>query len=857
MASRKKFAIPRLDSIPAENEIQELLDAELAKGSRAVKVCAEVAPTDSDENTKRAEELRRLSEPAKYFADLAPIWRAELERLLRASGLRLNVVKALNELELHYHGLSRFYRDHSRDFEALLDGRVFIVEPNTKRAAFFHRDHPDLGDVAPGDAFNALNFAKSAVNTEPSFNAVATSSTRSFEPSNVPEFTPSAASDKSVFFTKTKMHWKKEIASVVAEYSGKCDAHILLTRLEENYQGITDFFYGDRKTFERLFENADIALISEEAGEYFYSRRRPEIDPTALDEFQVLMGESVRVNTAKQEKRPAKRVPAIAKRVVSANGTKSNKTFARKNADPNATLVTRFTANADAWLDALEHYLQKNDLRAPVLDALETLNDSFSGITDLYLFYPKVLEELVQRRGVFFDDSDGGEYFYHKDSPEFKPLSTREAAKRLDVGSQAPKRASSIEIAEDVVLRKAESFDDVGLLAEMTSRQCDWAVERQTILALGGNYDSSVRAVDNEIMRNANKYDMFLWTVHIPLGHEQLRNLARCYELLARCARTLQRILDDRSLFPPTLCRRAFLTTSKAQCLVKSVLIDYNIKIGCDRAQYAASERLREFADENYGDRMNAPLDLKDRVALDSFDELSLEFQRIRGDYVKLASQFDGKKRAFERLTAIARRVAEADVVNLYDWNALNEKVAELCRDYDVKPSASKLREILRELVDRIPDELDKSDELCDVVQQIELYEQQRLERAESVNVAREKVASRELAAVRRYLDGKKVVFIGGTPQDHMRQRWERELNAEIVWEPCSHGHSLDRFGSSLRDPDVLMFMVYIPWCSHKHSEEFAPIVQDAGKDIVRLRKGTSPDQIACSICDQVSVFID
>lgn len=853
MTARKRFDLPRLESVPNDDEIEALLRSELTKGSVERKVCLEEKPSQNDEEVKRAENLKRLSDPVRYFSDLAPVWRAELERLLLASGLRLNVVKALNELELRFRGITRYYREHTADFENLLEGKIFIVEKKTKRAAFYHRSHPELDNLAAVDVLAALNFPKCVVNTE-----VEPSKTVERKTAELPKKEPDSEENKKLgFLTKTKALWNKEIARMVGECSGKCGAFILLTHLEDDYPGIIELFFNDRKTFERLFNSAKIAIVVEESGEYFYSRQRPEVDPNALDEFQVLMGKSVRVGKKTEKcktKRPAatisgKRTPL---RTLPAAGTTRKSKVGKTNAG--SRTFARFTAAPEEWLVLLEQYLQKNDLRAPIFEALERVGELLPGIEEFYLFNPKEFEELARGKGIFVHSGDEGEYFYHKDSPEFKPLSTRKASKRLDIGSQAPKPETSIEIAEDLVLKKAESFADVALLAEMTARQCDWAIERRQIMALGGNYESSVRKVDREILENAKKYGMFVWTVHIELAPERLKRLSQAYEMLGRSARTLQRILDDRELFPSTLCRLAFFITSKFQRLVKSLLIEYNVRPGGDRAQCAAAERLFLFANENYGEHVAASL--KDEGAgAESFEELALEYQQVRSGCVKLTSQFDGKKKTLDRLAAIVKRVSEADRPNIYDWNALDKKVVELLRDYAVKPSSAKLREALRGVVDFIPDELDKSDELCAVVQQIELYELQRLEHSEELKETRGQTVSPELEAVRKYLGGRKIVFVGGTPQDHMRRRLSRELNAEIIWEESDHGHSLDRFGACLRDPEVAMFLVYIPWCSHKHSEELAAIVQNAGKDFVRLRKGTSPELIACSICGQVTVI--
>ena len=95
------------------------------------------------------------------------------------------------------------------------------------------------------------------------------------------------------------------------------------------------------------------------------------------------------------------------------------------------------------------------------------------------------------------------------------------------------------------------------------------------------------------------------------------------------------------------------------------------------------------------------------------------------------------------------------------------------------------------------------------------------------------------------------MVFIGGEPKEHIIRRIEDRFNVKLIWNSTNHSDSLNRFDGELSDPDVSLFLIYIPWCSHKHSEELAQIVQRAGKKLVRLRKGTNPDVIAEAICAQ------
>ena len=112
-----------------------------------------------------------------------------------------------------------------------------------------------------------------------------------------------------------------------------------------------------------------------------------------------------------------------------------------------------------------------------------------------------------------------------------------------------------------------------------------------------------------------------------------------------------------------------------------------------------------------------------------------------------------------------------------------------------------------------------------------------------------------ETRRVRSFFQGKKVVFVGGEPKEHIKERLINRLGfSEVVWEAFDHGDSLDRFQGALQDQDVKLFLVYIPWCSHKHSRELMKKVKRYGKTLIRVTHGTSAVNIADAICEQTSV---
>ncbi|MBO7723352.1 MAG: hypothetical protein J6S27_06140, partial [Thermoguttaceae bacterium] len=173
--------------------------------------------------------------------------------------------------------------------------------------------------------------------------------------------------------------------------------------------------------------------------------------------------------------------------------------------------------------------------------------------------------------------------------------------------------------------------------------------------------------------------------------------------------------------------------------------------------------------------------------------------------------------------------------------------------EYRLPVSNPKLREILSPLVKILPEEADITPAFANVIQQIDIFEEEQAN-AYIVEPKKPQEPSPLVKLVRGLVSGSKIVWIGGTPIDHLRNRIEERFEVEMLWEENDHGDSLDRFTSVLNDPEVKLFLIYIPWCSHKHSEELTQIIRSSGKSFVRLRKGTNPEQIAAAICQQLNL---
>lgn len=246
----------------------------------------------------------------------------------------------------------------------------------------------------------------------------------------------------------------------------------------------------------------------------------------------------------------------------------------------------------------------------------------------------------------------------------------------------------------------------------------------------------------------------------------------------------------------------------------------------------------------------------QDRLTFAETLDVAAEVAALSDEFTVLRAR-DKERRSLEGKVDYHLKKIAVDPDSLYDWNKIVEATTALCETFRTPPSSIWFRERLRDYVDKIPDEAQTTDAFGRVVQEIDLVRIREEEALAAIFETPEVSYSPAVQAVRERYAGTRAVFVGGTPQPHLQARLEKNLNVRLVWSETSHGDSLERFAGFLRDDETRLFLVYIPWCSHKHSEEFAALIKDANKDCVRLRKGTNPEQIAQAICRQLRLLPD
>lgn len=387
-------------------------------------------------------------------------------------------------------------------------------------------------------------------------------------------------------------------------------------------------------------------------------------------------------------------------------------------------------------------------------------------------------------------------------------------------------------------------FDNASKRAALMKEYTQWLVRKKD-----GTPESEKK--QNEFANRAAHLFVNLEAIPASLSDEQITLLADCYESVEVGARMLDACLNDK-LSQQASQQLIGQCCADSICMLKSALIDLGIDLHADGVQICAYGELRKFANQNGVFLQN----MKKESRIDPANHRDFKSHLI--DQEKKFTRQDiskRKKSVLNRLDYHINKIKEDLPGSVHDWNVVVDQITELVKECGVIWTSDEIKNRLRPFIGKIPEEVDMTDTFIRIVQHIEIQSDPDALRKPSRTSPKDQKLSPAVRKVRKAYKGTKLVFIGGTPQPHIEERLKEKFQLEdVLWEETSHGDSLNRFRSVLNDELVRLITVYIPWCSHKHSLEFSKDAKDAGKDFVRIRKGTNPETIAAAICEQIGL---
>lgn len=525
--------------------------------------------------------------------------------------------------------------------------------------------------------------------------------------------------------------------------------------------------------------------------------------------------------------------------------------------------------SAEEWNAELEKFVLDNGKKCSARLAVERVGLRFPGLGELYQENRDVFRKLLQPSlRLVGDNFMNAFWLYHESHPEMRPIDG-DSIKNLCIGAEG-----ASEVEKEIVpplhdTPPAASFAALAAQAETLKLYCEWSSQRIKLQQYGWEYRAEISSRDQELKKLKDfTGPAYVWTIKESnmqsLTSEEFSDAAKRYKALQSALEILAQIEEEKATdLSGSLVFDALQFAADAQCAVKNFLQEKGVLLGKDPVQRETFVFISSMCQERFPTRFLQHTRLEDRLTPEEVNALSLKGGALLHEYRVAVARMNELKSLEKDLVDYVARISSATLKTDADlkkynsaWQAVVETTTKMCRDFKEPPSSLRLRAALEDLLDQIPDDLEATDEFSLVVQSIELAQQDK-KNAEVSNSPQSEKLSPEVQAVRSHYHGAKAVFLGGKPVEHLRARLASKLNIDLIWPETSHGDSLDRLSGYVKDPDVKLFLVYIPWCSHKHSLDFADIVKKNFKDFVRIRKGTSPDTIAKAICDQVSMADD
>jgi hypothetical protein len=233
-----------------------------------------------------------------------------------------------------------------------------------------------------------------------------------------------------------------------------------------------------------------------------------------------------------------------------------------------------------------------------------------------------------------------------------------------------------------------------------------------------------------------------------------------------------------------------------------------------------------------------------------AWENLKRRIADVREEWHQKRARRKGRQSLLGKARYHAGRAAGLGEAALDDWMKLAGAIEQLVAE-GTPPSDADVRAVLLPIVDEMP-ELETGPGMRTVLEEIDRH----LASAGHGDVQsepRRRAESPEVARVRQWLGGRKVVLIGGIPRPQAQSALENAFGLdELIWLAGQHHRSFFDFEPAIARPETALVILAIRWSSHSFGE-VRGLCDRYGKPLVRLPAGYNPDQVALQIVQQVS----
>ena len=383
----------------------------------------------------------------------------------------------------------------------------------------------------------------------------------------------------------------------------------------------------------------------------------------------------------------------------------------------------------------------------------------------------------------------------------------------------------------------------------LKAKACDWAAERIRLQNEGADFQVEIAPFDREIIEQGSQLACTLWmsrpTFVVPPDLALLDSVGKCFESLAESLRIANQVQTELNGDGHASVEVLNLVV-EAQSALRAAVQRVGGPADVDQTSAFIWAREQATALHVYVERYLVADDLADP---DRAEDLLHRLRDLEERVGAQATTQRRRKRLFKKLQFTTSQLKTGDEQERgCVWKTIVATVDELVGT-GIPPSDTKFREILRPVLDDMP-------QLEDLPQSFQLV-QREATRFVGASAERPKSVAQalrpEVTKVARLLRGKKAVLIGGDIRPDRKAALERAFGlSELIWLPASLGPSAAAFAPYIGRPEVAVVLLAIRFSPHSFGDvrEFC---DRYSKPLVWLPGGYGTNQIAQQIMSQCS----
>jgi len=394
-----------------------------------------------------------------------------------------------------------------------------------------------------------------------------------------------------------------------------------------------------------------------------------------------------------------------------------------------------------------------------------------------------------------------------------------------------------------------DELPDIARRCRLKAEVARWADKRSQRIAAGEDPAREIADRDNELHAEAKQLPACqLWMLEdgapqppSPFDFEQI---ARCYETIGEAAELIYALCEerDRQYFEPGLNLLA-----EAQSALRVAALKFNGKTDPDQDLLFKWLKFVSSSERIYIARYMRIADPADPEQTPGIvTRIRTLGRRVRNE----SRQTKLRARRLNKITYVTGKIKAGEDADVRQhWATLLRTIDELVED-GVPPSSREIRELVIDIINEIPENVDKIPaNVNQVMREIDSYIAGLP--SHETPAATTSTTSPQVDEVAELVRGRKILLIGGEERKPQKQAIEQAFGlSELVWFVTKEHHPVRDFESHVARDDVALVLLAIRWSSHSYGE-VNDYCQQYNKPLVRLPGGYNANQIAEQVMTQ------